>query len=77
MNLHVDRLTLRSTGLSEGDARRLPRLVAERLAAVGVPGDATPRDRLRVSVTPHPGEAIESMAGRIASEILDALARSS
>ena len=76
MNLHVDSLALRAAGLSEGDARRLPRLVAERLAVADAPVAAIPGDRLRVSVIHRPGEGLESLAARIASGILDAMARS-
>lgn len=75
MNLHVDRLALRAEGLSEGDARRLPRLIAERLAAAEG-ARAFPGDHLQVSVTHRAGEGLESMAERIASGILDALAGS-
>jgi hypothetical protein len=77
MNLHVGRLTLRSAGLSEVDARRLPRLVAERLAVADAPAAALSNDHLRVSVTPRPGEGLEATAARIAAEILGALERSS
>ncbi len=75
MDLHVDRLTLRLEGLSEADARRLAGLVAECLASADAPGAAFATDRLRVSVAPRPGEALESMARRIAAEMSYALAR--
>lgn len=77
MDLHIDRLAVRLAGLSEPDARRLARLVAESLSSADAPGMALPTDRLRLSVAPHPGESLESMAQRIAAEMLYALARSS
>jgi hypothetical protein len=80
MDLHVDRLTLRLAGLSAADGRRLAQLVASCLASADAPGAPTSLDRLRVSVAPHPGESLESMAERIAAELLyalGALARSS
>jgi hypothetical protein len=77
MNLHLDRLTLRAGDLSEADARRLPRLVAERLAASNAPLAATAVDQLRLSVARQPGEPLEATAQRLATEVLYALARSS
>lgn len=77
MNLHVDRLTLRAGELSEADARRLPRLVAEHLAAAEAPGAVTAIDGLHLSVALHPGESLEATAQRLATEMLYALARRS
>ncbi|MBK8211883.1 MAG: hypothetical protein IPK78_20010 [Rhodospirillales bacterium] len=77
MNLHIDRLTLRAGDLSDADARHLPRLVAERLAAASnTPGAAADIDRLRLSVILRPGEPLEATAQRLATEMLYALARS-
>jgi hypothetical protein len=77
MNLHVDRMTLRAGDLSEAAARRLPRLVAERLAASNMSGGSTAIDHLRVSVSRLPNEALEATAQRLVTEMLDALARTS
>jgi hypothetical protein len=77
MDLHVDRMTLRLAGVSEPDARRLGRLVVEYLASADAPGSALTTDRVRVSVALHPGESLDSMAQRIAEEMVYALARSS
>jgi hypothetical protein len=73
MDLHVDRLTLRLAGLSASDGRRLAHLVAGCLASADAPGAATSTARLRVSVAPRPGESLESMAQRIAAELVYAL----
>ncbi len=73
MDLQVDRLTLRVAGLSARDGRRLAHLVADCLASADAPGAATGTARLRVSVAPHAGESLESMAQRIAAELIHAL----
>jgi hypothetical protein len=77
MDLDLDRLSLRLTGLSATDGRRLARLVAEYLAAADPPGAPVAADRLRVSVAAHAGESLDALAQRIATETLYALARSS
>jgi hypothetical protein len=77
MNLHVDRLTLRAGDLSEADARRLPWLIAERLAASNMSGASTAIDHLRVNISRLPDEPLEATAQRLVIEMLDALARSS
>jgi hypothetical protein len=77
MDLRVDRMTLRLAGVSEPDARRLGRLVVEYLASADAPGAALTTDRVRVSIAPHPGESLDSMAQRIAEQMVYALARSS
>jgi hypothetical protein len=76
VDLHVDRLTLRLASVSEADARRLGRLVVEYLASASATGAMLNTDRIRVSVAPHPGESLDSMAQRIAAEMAYALARS-
>jgi hypothetical protein len=76
MELYVDRLTLDASELSELDGRRLARLVAEQLAVVNPPGAPLSTDRLRLAVTPQRGESLQSMAQRIAEEMLHALGRS-
>jgi hypothetical protein len=77
MDLHVDRLSLRLAGVSEADARRLARLVVEYVASANATGAALDIDRVRVSVRPQPGESLDSMAQRIAEEMIYAVARSS
>lgn len=77
MELDVDRLTLRLAGLSEGDARRVARLVMELLATADVPGARFTTDRLRLTVVPRPGDSLEATARLISTELLAALARAS
>lgn len=70
MNLHVDRLALRVSGISAGDGRRLARLVGERLAAVQAPAAAGTTDAMHLTLDASPGEALESMAHRIVADML-------
>jgi hypothetical protein len=60
-DVHVDRLTLRVTGLDEDAARALARLVAEKLAGTLPPGSA------------GPGSPLDALAGRIADQVGRAL----
>lgn len=76
MDLHLDRLSLSVNGLAEADARRLARLLPERLAGLGAEAPQAVA-QLRVSLAARPGEGIEAMAGRIALQIAAALARAS
>jgi hypothetical protein len=75
MQLTLDRLTLRLTGLSGPDAHRLATLIADRLATAEPPAVGFTADRLRVQVAPVTGESLDAMADRIAAGALDALAR--
>jgi hypothetical protein len=74
-DLRVDRLTLRLGSMSEADGRRLAELVVANLAAVDLPGGPRALERLRLQVTPRPGESIDRIARRIAIELAATLAR--
>jgi hypothetical protein len=50
MNLEIDRLTLRLSGVSEADGRRLVALIGERLATVSSPGASGSRARMHLSI---------------------------
>jgi hypothetical protein len=76
MDLQIDRLALRLSGLSEADARRLAQLVASSLAAAGAPGGLM-TDGLRLDLSARAGEPIEALAERIAAALASALARAS
>jgi len=75
MNLQVDRLALRISGIPEVDGRRLAQLVGDALATATPPATDGTVDALRVSVETRPGEALESTARRIAAELLRVLVR--
>jgi hypothetical protein len=77
MNLHIDHLQLRVPWLPVGDRRRLAELVAGYLASAETPGAPLGADRMSVSVQFREGESLESMAQRIATEMLAALVRTS
>jgi len=72
MNLQIDRLALRLTGVSERDARRLAQLVVRSLARSPGHGAASTRS-LRLDLSAPDGEPLESLADRIASRVASAL----
>lgn len=75
MILTIDRLALRVGGISEADGRRLAQLVGDGLAAVRLPATAAAAGAMHLTLDPQPGEALESMAGRIVRAMLGGLAR--
>lgn len=77
MTLSIDRLTLRLSGVTEPDARRLAQLVADRLGAVDTLDHGFTADRLHVGIVAVPGESLDQLSNRIASELLIAIARAS
>ena len=77
MVLHIDRLSLRVPLLDKSAAGRLAELVAACLATANAPDGATGADRVRVSLTYREGESLESMARRIAGQLLQAAVRTS
>jgi hypothetical protein len=75
-DVHIDRLALRVSGLDEGAARALARLVAERLAAGLLrPAGAAGLDSLTVEVTARDSDLTEpdALAQRIADQVRRAL----
>ena len=69
MNLQVDSLSLRLAGVSEADGRRLAQLVGESLASGVLSAPAGTVAAMRVTLEAQPGEALESMAQRIAAQM--------
>jgi hypothetical protein len=76
MDLQIDRLALRLSGLPEADARRLALLVASSLAATDARGPSL-TGRLRLDLSARAGEPLEALAQRIAAGVDSALARTS
>ena len=81
---HIDRLKLRlsgssrlsgTSGLSEADARRLARLVAQGLTTATSLPTAVSTEVMRLSIEMRPNETLESAAQRIAAEIRHELVR--
>ena len=75
--MHIDRLSLRLTGLSQEDATAVGRRLAERLseAKVEVPRDVS-IPRLQQETAARSGESPRDLADRIAAEILRSIERS-
>ena len=75
-DVHIDRLALRVSGLDEGAARALARLVAQKLAAGLLrPAGAAGLDSLKVEVKPSDGDRAEpdALAQHIADQVRRAL----
>jgi hypothetical protein len=65
-DIHIDRLTLKLSGLSESEGRRLAMLIAEGLAGVTLPEGVPPRTesiRLDLRAKPAAGAAAPPAAG--------------
>lgn len=76
-DIRIGRLTLRLSGLSEPEGRRLTALITEGLAAAEVPGAAPQAPRaLQVSVNAGADQGLESLSNQIVSEIVSQLVRS-
>ena len=75
MNLDLDRLALRVSGIAEAEGRRLAQLVGECLAAAPATRAAGTTDAMHLTLDTQPGEALESMAHRIVTEMLRGLVR--
>jgi hypothetical protein len=72
----IDRISIRVSGVERDLGRRLGELVAQRLVPTlqPAPGEAA-LDLVRVEVPARPGEGADALAGRIATEISLAIAR--
>ena len=73
----IDRLTLKLSGISERDAQRLARLIAEGLGTVPIsPEGAHHLDTMRVKVAASPGSSVDMLTQQIVAEVLRQLERS-
>jgi hypothetical protein len=72
--ISVDRLTLNVPGMSEAEAERLARAVAEALRGWPAPARELRVDRVKaaVDVPDHGSEATETLAARIAAAVMRA-----
>ncbi len=77
MDLDLDRLTLRVSGISAAQGRELADLVGRRLAGVVPPTTGGSTESLHVSIPARSGEPLDMLAQRIVTEMLRSLARSS
>jgi hypothetical protein len=76
MELRLDRLTLRLSGISAADGNRLAELVGHRLADATPPPTGGSTAAMIISIAARADDSLDSLAQRIVSEMLRSLARS-
>lgn len=75
--INIGRLTLKLSGLSEGEGQRLARLIAEGLAtAPGPTGSSRHLDALQADVSAWPGIETDDLSKQIVADLLRQLDRS-
>jgi hypothetical protein len=75
--IRIDQLSLKLSGLTEQDGRRLVRLITEGLAAADLPsGGIGPVGALRVGVAGDRATSIEALSRHVVSELVRQLQRS-
>ena len=75
--MHIDRLSLRLTGISKDDAAVVGERLAERLSEANLePSRELNVPMLRREVAARPGESASELADRIAADILRSIERS-
>jgi hypothetical protein len=72
--LTIERLSLRLSGLSEGESRHLARLIAEGLAEA--PSISGNRDAVHAGINTPAGSSVEQLSDQIVAELVRQLARS-
>jgi hypothetical protein len=72
--LTIERLSLRLSGLSEGDSRHLAQLIGEGLAeALGISGN---RKAMQVGINASADSSVQELSDQIVAELVRQLARS-
>jgi hypothetical protein len=71
--LTIERLSLRLSGLSEDESRRLARLIAERLGAA--PGISGKRDTMRADIHAPASASVQDLSDQIVAELVRQLER--
>jgi hypothetical protein len=74
-DLSIERLSLHLSGLSEGEGRRLTRLIADGLAAAAVPHTAKSHDAMQSKITPRAGCGLQEISDQIVADLLSQLDR--
>jgi hypothetical protein len=74
--LSIERLSLHLTGLSEGDGRRLTRMIADGLAAASGPIAGEHRDSMQSKIKPRPGSSLQEISDQVVADLLSQLERS-
>lgn len=72
-DIRIDRLTLHAGALSEGDGRRLARLVGDAISRWPLRNGTVRTDALHVSVVSRPGDGVEQIAMSVATAIESAV----
>jgi hypothetical protein len=69
--IHIERLALKLSGISESDGQRLAQLIAEGLASASISSES-PRhmDSLRVSATANLDKSVDMLSKQIVAEIV-------
>jgi hypothetical protein len=73
--LEIERLTLRLSGYSEDQGRRLARLIAEGLADSPIGGGAQDRPAMESKQAAPAGASVEDLSDRIVEDLLRQLER--
>ena len=74
-DLNIERLTLRLSGLSEGDGRHLARLIADRLAEASLPEGTRGRDAMRSNIQAGSGSGLPELADQVVADLVRQLTR--
>jgi hypothetical protein len=75
-DVSIERLSLHLSGLSEGEGRRLTRLIADGLAAASVPNSTESRDALQSNIKLRSGCSLQEISDQIVADLLGQLERS-
>jgi hypothetical protein len=77
-DVSIQRLTLKLSGLSAGDGRRLAERIAEGLAAVALPAGLAllEVEKVQVKAAAGAGQSVDQLAGQIVAEIVRQVQRS-
>jgi len=69
--MHIERLTLKLSGISENDGRRLAQSIADGLASATSASEKLYHiDSLRVHATASPGNEVDMLSKQIVAEIV-------
>jgi hypothetical protein len=71
-DVSIERLTLKLSGLSEGEGRRLGERIAEGLAATALPTGLTllEVEKVRVTAAAGPAASVDQLARQVVAEIV-------
>ena len=71
VEMNIERLALKLSGVSESDGQRLAQLIAEGLASTTISSEGARRiDSLRVSAQANPDKNVDMLSKQIVAEIV-------